>query len=155
MRGGISALLLIGIGIIGCQGGGESSKHGGGSQPEIRVEKYRIGKTVASDGSATMETDTYSPGDSIYMSFEVKGVPSGSPVQIAFSALPDNRKMAELQAKTTKNGFVSYHLSGTRWPAGQYRVEYFLLTGPKPTSLGVHDFKLVAPLAATPEAGRQ
>jgi hypothetical protein len=146
MRKKLGALLLLAA-VVACDK--EESSMGGGN---LHIDNYRIGRSVARDGTAQSETNTYSVGDRIYMSFVVKNGPSSAPVQLVFSSLPDKRKMAELEKTTSRKGFVSFELKDTRWPAGTYRVEYFLVEGPKRTSLGFHDFELAgpAPGSATP-----
>jgi hypothetical protein len=147
MRGKLTALLLIGV--LGCSKVGPG---GGGSGGAIVIDKYRIGRIRAADGSATGETDVYGVGETIYVSFEVKNAPSGSPVRLVFSSLPDDLKMAEIEQKTPRNGFVGFELKDTKgWLPGTYRVECFLLDGSKQVSLGIHDFKLVA--SSPPRAG--
>jgi hypothetical protein len=140
MRGKLTALLVIGV--LGCGKDGPGAAGSGGA---VVIDKFRIGRIQAADGSAAVETDIYSVGETIYVSFEVKNAPSGSPVRLVFSSLPDGRGMAELENKTARKGLVGFELKDTKgWPPGTYRVEYFLLEGSKRLSLGIHDFKLMA-----------
>ena len=147
MRAIVAALLTVGV--LACSKGGDGG--GGGSATQgPSVGMYRIGRSVAPDGSATNETDVYAMGETVYMSFVVKNAPSDAKVRLVFSALPDNRKVAELEKSTSKEGFLSFEMKDTKsWALGTYRAEYFLLEGGKQKSLGFHDFKLVASRTGT------
>ena len=143
MRGIVAALLTLCV--LACAKGNGAGGSGGSDARGTFVDMYRIGRSVAPDGSATDETNVYAVGETVYMSFVVRNAPSDAKVRLVFSTLPENRKVAELQGSASKKGFVSFGVKDTKtWALGTYRAEYFLLEGGKWKSLGIHDFKLVA-----------
>jgi uncharacterized protein YfaS (alpha-2-macroglobulin family) len=143
MKAIVAALLTVGV--LACSKGDGVGGGGSSAAQGPVVGSYRIGRSLAPDGSATNETDMYTPGETVHMSFVVKNAPSDVKVRLVFSTLPDNRKVAELERSTAKNGSVSFELKDTKnWALGTYRAQYFLLEGGRETSLGIHDFKLVA-----------
>lgn len=143
MKGIVAALLTVSV--LACSKGDGVGGGGSSAAQGPVVASYRIGRSLAPDGSATNETDVYTPGETVHMSFVVKNAPPDAKVRLVFSTLPDNRRVADLERSTAKNGFVSFELKDTiSWSLGTYRAEYFLLEGGKQRSLGIHDFKLVA-----------
>src|SRR5215475_13750798 len=132
-------LILAGVfaaSALGCggknEGGGTAASSPGGGAPssntkDIYVDKYKIGRTVMADGQAGTETDVYLPGESVYMSFVLRNLPSPSKVRIVFTDLAEHRKITELEKTTDKEGFVSFELKDTKsLKPGTYRAEYFL-----------------------------
>ena len=146
---------LIAATAFGCGGKNEGASKpaaSGGSSPsqpankDIYVDKYKIGRTQLASGEAGTESDIYQPGESVYMSFVLRNLPSPSKVRIVITSLADNKQIAQLEKTTDKEGFVSFEEKDTRsWKPGTYRAEYVLLTeGERPRGMGTHDFKIVA-----------
>ena len=108
-------------------GGGEkASGSGSGSRapnPDVFEDKFRIGKSAAADGVVGNETNKFTAGDPIYVSFVVRNAPSDASAKVVWKRLDGDKTMAEEQKKLSSEGFVSFAAKDTgSWPAGSYRL---------------------------------
>ena len=163
MRMSVS-LLVVGLatGLVAC--GGKSEKPGGaepggagtsaakpaeGKTPSSPVVgKFRIGRAFASDGSVTDETSTFSQGEQILVSFELKGIPAGAVAKVVWTTDGGKKVLGEEQkTPASDTGFVTFSAKETAsWPVGDY---YMLMQvsdegGKTFGALGGKDFRIVA-----------
>lgn len=120
----IALVLVLGASALGC---GEKSTGGasesGASGPH--VTKFRIGRGATSDGIVTVETDSFHQGDPIYVSFEVKNVPSKFQARVVWSD-SSKRKISEEEKQAGSGSTVSFQIKGAAdLVMGDYLVELF------------------------------
>jgi hypothetical protein len=119
----ITLTLAIGASAFGCA----EKETGGAHEPAgPYVTKFRMGHAIASNGTVTVEGDSFAPGDPIYMSFEVKKVPPKSQVKVVWSG-PSKREVSEERKQVASGtGAVSFEMKDTAGLAtGDYLVEFF------------------------------
>jgi hypothetical protein len=157
----------LGVGLAACGGKSESPSGGGAAGPtaaaakpaEVKapagpvVDRFRIGRTYAADGSVTDETDTFSQGETILISFELKGAPPGAVAKVVWTTDGGKKILGEEQkTPASETGLVSFSAKETAaWPAGEY---YVLMqvgdgTGKSFSGLGGKDFRIVAKRTGT------
>jgi hypothetical protein len=119
----ILLVLAAGASAVGCA----EKETGGAREPAgPYVTKFRMGHAIASDGTVTVEGDSFAPGDSIYMSFEVRKVPPKSQVKVVWSD-PSKKEISQEQKQIVSGtGAVSFEMKNTaRLATGDYLVEFF------------------------------
>jgi hypothetical protein len=111
------------------------------------VGKFRIGRAFAADGAVTDETSTFSQGEPILVSFELKGIAPGSVAKVVWTTDGGKRILGEEQkTPASDTGFVSFSARETAsWPVGDY---YMLMqvsdsSGKTFSGLGGKDFRIV------------
>jgi hypothetical protein len=142
----ITLILALGASAVGC-----GEKTTGGASPSeatgASVTRFRIGRAVASDGTVTVETDSFGQGDPIYISFGVKNVPPKSQVKVVWSD-SSKRKISEEQKQLAPaTGLVSFEMKGAAGLAiGDYAVEFYYgdpgVAPEKWLSLGGHPIRV-------------
>ena len=142
----MALILVIGASALACgeKTTGGAADSGGGTGP--RVAKFRIGQAVAPDGIVTLETDSFHQGDPVYVSFEVKNLPTKSPARVVWSG-PGKKMISEEEKPISDKGAVSFQMKAAPdLEVGDYIVELFCGdTGAAPgkwTSLGTKGFRI-------------
>lgn len=124
MRPMATALILaIGAVALGCS----ERETGGGPEPAgPYVTKFRIGHAIDSNGTVTVEGDSFAPVDPVYLSFEVKKVPPKSRVKVVWSG-PSKGEISQEQKQIASGaGAVNFEMKHTAGLAtGDYLVEFF------------------------------
>ena len=123
---------------------------GGASPTEASgpvMTKFRIGRVVGSDRTVTLETDSFSQGDPIYISFEVKNVPSTSQAKVVWSDSSKKKMSEEQKQLAAGTGAATFEMKGAAGLAtGDYSVEFFYRdpseTPEKWWSLGSHPIRV-------------
>ena len=157
-------LLVVGLaaGLLACGGKSEKpgaagpgdSGAGAAKAPEGKapsspiVGKFRIGRAFAADGSVTDETSTFSQGEQILVSFELKGIPAGAVAKVVWTTDGGKKVLGEEQkTPASDTGFVSFSAKETAaWPVGDYYMLMQVSDGGGTTfgGLGGKDFRIVA-----------
>lgn len=153
---------MLAVGLAACGGKSESPAGGGAAGPAASgpkpaeskppagpvVGKFRIGRAFAADGAVTDETSTFSQGEPILVSFEMKGIAPGAAVKVVWTTDGGKKVLGEEQkTPASESGFVSFSAKETAsWPAGDY---YMLMqvsdgSGKNFAGLGGKDFRIVA-----------
>lgn len=149
----IALTLALGATVWGC---GEKTT-GRASEP-VRtgpyMTKFRIGRAVAPDHTVTIETDSFGQGDPIYISFEVKNVPSKSVARVVWADSSNQKLSEEQKPLASGTGAVSFEMKGARdLPIGNYYVSFFYGDpGEVPerwTNLGSHPIRVGAKRASS------
>jgi hypothetical protein len=117
-------ILAVGASAVGC--GGEKKTEGRPEPAGIYLTKFRIGRAIAPDRTVTIETDSFGPGDPIYISFEVRKAPRKSQVKAVWKD-SSGRKIAEEQQEVpTGTGAMTFELKdAASLQMGDYLVEFF------------------------------
>jgi hypothetical protein len=152
----------LAVGLAACGGKSESPAKAGSAGPAASapkpsegkaptgpvVGKFRIGRAFTADGSVTDETSTFSQGEPILVSFEMKGIGSGVVVKVIWTTDGGKKILGEEQkTPASETGFVSFGAKETAsWPPGDY---YMLMqvsdgSGKNFSGLGGKDFRIVA-----------
>ncbi len=149
----------LAAGLVACGGKPEAPAGGGpaASAPKPAegkppagpvVGKFRIGRAFAADGAVTDETSTFSQGEPVLVSFELKGIAPGSVAKVVWTADGGKKVLGEEQkTPASETGFVSFSAKETAsWPPGDY---YMLMqvsdsSGKNFSGLGGKDFRIVA-----------
>jgi hypothetical protein len=122
----MALLLVIGASALAC---GEKKTTGGASDSGPagpRVAKFRIGSAATSDGIVTIETDSFRQGDTVYISFEEKNVPSQSRAKVVWSDASKRKISEEQKPLESGSGAVKFQLKGTADLAiGDYLLELY------------------------------
>jgi hypothetical protein len=150
----VSALFLA-LMYAGCGGKDSVPAASGVATPQPRSnnldvgeDRFQIGKTVAADGKVLNDTDQFTAGDSIYISFVVRNAPAGTYAKVTWKRIDGDVKMGEEQKTLPAGGFVSFAVKDTStWPPGRYRVEKWFgreASGATPpwTGLGTKDLTI-------------
>jgi hypothetical protein len=120
-----------------------STAPGGAEAPVVELQRFRIGRTLGSDGLAAEETDVYKPGETVNVTFRIAHAPADSQAMVVFRKLPDQKVGEDRKALNPGTGDVAFAASETRrWSPGDYRVEMFLVHPMETRLLGTHDFKI-------------
>ena len=151
----------LAVGLAAC-GGKTESPAGGGAGPAAAapkaaeskpptgpvVGKFRIGRAAGADGIVTEETSTFSQGEPVLVSFELKGIAPGTVAKVVWTTDGGKKVLGEEQkTPASETGFVSFGAKETAaWPAGDY---YMLMqvsdsSGKTFAGLGGKDFRIVA-----------
>lgn len=122
------------------------------AQPPVNTEpaedRFQIGKTAAEDGKVLSDSDQFTAGDPIYISFVVRNAPAGAFARVTWKRIDGDVKMGEEQKPLGPGGFVSFAVKSTSsWRPGKYRVEKWLGqeapgTPPSPKWLGIKDLTI-------------
>lgn len=123
VRTGLALSLLL---VYGACGGKDSS--GGASfrsnNTDTYEDRFQIGKAAAADGKITIETDKFTEGDPIYISFVVRNAPTGASAKVIWKRMDGDVRMGEEQKALKSGGFVWFAVKDTSaWLPGAYRVE--------------------------------
>jgi hypothetical protein len=128
----IALVFAIGASALGCGekkagaggGGGGAPDSGGGTGP--RITKFRFGSGADGNGIVTNETESFRPGESVYVSFEVKNVPAKAQLKTVWNDSSKKKISEEQKAPASGSGAVSFQLKGGPSLAdGDYMVEFF------------------------------
>ena len=102
--------------------GGETSRpstRGG----ETYEDKFQIGKTAGANGKVALETDRFTAGDSIHISFVVGNLPAGTPVKATWKRIDGDATVSEEQKPLPDSGFITFLVKDTStWKPGAYRL---------------------------------
>src|SRR6266511_596653 len=121
--------LALSLALICSACGGKGSSGGGSSQPrsnnpDTHEDRFQIGKTAAADGKVTIDTDKFTAGDPIHISFVVRNAPAGASARVIWKRIDGDVRMGEEQKPLPSSGFVWFAVKDTSaWPPGAYRVE--------------------------------
>jgi hypothetical protein len=134
----------------GPAGGAASTSRPGESNPSKGplMDRFRIGRAFAVDGSVTEETATFSQGEPIHISFELKGISPGAIAKVLWTTDGGKKILGEEQkAPTPDKGFVSFTAKETStWSVGDYLLLMQISdgSGKNFAGLGEKDFRIVA-----------
>lgn len=128
IRTAFAISLVLTYGACGGKGSGPSASGDANSQRRSNTETYedsfRIGKKAASDGTVTSETDKFTAGEPIYISFVIRNAPADASAKVLWKRIDGNVRMGEEQKPLSSSGFVSFAVKDTSaWPPGRYRLE--------------------------------
>jgi hypothetical protein len=149
----ISVALTLSLALMfgGCRGkAGQSASGDGGppprsNNPDTYEDRFQIGKTATADGKVTAETDKFTAGEPIHISFVVRNAPASASAKVIWKRIDGNITMGEDQKSLPSSGFVWFAVKDTSaWPPGAYRVEK-LFGGNTPTQwkgLGTKDLTI-------------
>jgi hypothetical protein len=118
------------------------------AKTEPAEDRFQIGKTAAEDGKVLSDSDQFTAGDPIYISFVVRNAPAGAQARVTWKRIDGDVKMGEEQKPLGPGGFVSFSVKSTSsWRPGKYRVEKWLAqeasgSPPSPRWLGIKDLTI-------------
>jgi hypothetical protein len=129
----IALVFAIGASALGCgeKKAGEGGGGGGGGAADsggtgTRITKFRFGTGVDSNGVVINETESFRPGESVCVSFEVKNVPAKSQVKAVWNDSSKKKVSEEQKPPGSGSGAASFQLKGGPGvPEGDYVVEFF------------------------------
>jgi len=132
----------------GTSGSGASQASGAPEGSGPRVMKFRIGRSAASDGIVTIETDSFGQGDPVYVSFEIKNLPAKSQAKVVWSDSSKMKISEEQKQPASGSNAVSFQMKAAADLAmGDYIVDLFCGdpgSSAKWTWLGSKSFKVGA-----------
>jgi hypothetical protein len=106
--------------------------------PGLRVTEIQLGRSLNSDATVGDTTNSFGPGDTVYLSVATDGFGSGTlSVRWTYSG----RVVDEPKKQVSYRGAAAteFHLqSADRFPPGQYAAEVFL----NGTSVGTRTFRV-------------
>lgn len=134
----VAAALVLGLAAVAACGPSEEAGPGeapeaeavesapGPLAAELWVDDLRLGSAVEPEGAIPQarQTDTFAPGDDVYVSMAVADAPAGSAVHAIFRG-PDGEAVAEDEKKVPAGAHYLYFDAGDTadWQPGAYRVE--------------------------------
>lgn len=110
------------------KGSGSSASGDGTSPPRLRTtetheDRFQIGKTAAADGTVKLDTNKFTAGDPIYISFVIRNAPPDASAKVIWKRIDGDVLMGEDQKPLPPSGFVSFAVKDTSaWPPGAYRL---------------------------------
>jgi hypothetical protein len=132
------SLLLLGCALAGCSRPATSTPPA--TQTALTVADIRLGRTIAADKTVAEATDSFRPGDTIYLSVRTEGTSASATLQARWT-YEDGQAVNESTQSIAPSGpaVTEFHVSKPDgWPVGSYKVEV-LLNG---ASAGRKEFKV-------------
>ena len=142
-------LLALVIGLLSAASfacGGKESGAGGkpsSGAKDAHVTKFKLGRTLGTDGEAGSEIRTFTKGEKVYVSFAIVDAQDGSQAKAVWVTQPGGTKVSEESKPLQKGGLVNFTADTASWEPGTYRVETWVVEpGKPPRRLGSADFSV-------------
>jgi hypothetical protein len=145
-------LLALAVGLLCAAStacGGKESAGGGrtsSGSKDAHVTKFKLGRSLGTDGEAGNEIRSFTKGDKVYASFAIVDAQDDSQAKAVWVTQPGGTKVSEESKPLARGtGLVNFTAETASWEPGTYRVETWVVEpGKPPRRLGSADFSVTA-----------
>ncbi len=145
-RGSLALVIgLLAAASIAC-GGKESGGRPSGGPKDAHVTKFKLGRSLGTDGEAGSEMRSFTKGEKVYVSFAIVDAQDGAQAKAVWVTQPGGAKVSDESKPLPRGaGVVNFAADTASWEPGTYRVETWVVEpGKPPRRLGSADFSVAS-----------